>query len=169
MPSIAVSRWFLLGAFLGVGVSTVVDMVGDMGAGAAVSHLVVEGFVSAFAFLGFFVMVFQVARSLRGDLEVLDRRYRAVSAELTQAMEKLSGVADGFSASMQRQFTDWKLTAAEQDVALLILKGLSSKEIAECRQTSEKTVRLQSSAIYSKSGLASRAQLIAYFLEDLFD
>ena len=48
-----------------------------------------------------------------------------------------------------------------------MLKGLSHKEIARLRLTSETTVRQQAAAIYRKSGLASRAELAAFFLEDL--
>ncbi|HOZ25356.1 MAG TPA: hypothetical protein PLI83_11310, partial [Thermomonas sp.] len=39
--------------------------------------------------------------------------------------------------------------------------------IAQARGTSEKTARVQSSAIYAKSGLAGRSELSAFFLEDL--
>ena len=60
------------------------------------------------------------------------------------------------------------LTASECDVASLMLKGLSHKEIAQIRNSSAATVRQQAAAIYGKSGLTSRAELAAYFLEDLF-
>ena len=35
------------------------------------------------------------------------------------------------------------------------------------RQTSERTIREQARALYRKSGLSGRAELSAYFLEDL--
>ncbi|MGE3975871.1 MAG: helix-turn-helix transcriptional regulator, partial [Bdellovibrionales bacterium] len=47
------------------------------------------------------------------------------------------------------------------------LKGLSLKEIAGVRNTTEKTARVQSTAIYSKAGLSGRSELSAFFLEDL--
>jgi len=47
------------------------------------------------------------------------------------------------------------------------LKGLSLKEIAEIRKTSEKTARAQCTPIYEKSGLSGRSELAAFFLEDL--
>jgi len=74
---------------------------------------------------------------------------------------------DGLAAAIQRQFTEWGLTNAECDIAALMLKGLSHKEIANLRHTSEATVRQQARAIYVKSGLANRAELSAFFLEDL--
>ena len=49
-----------------------------------------------------------------------------------------------------------------------MLKGLSHKEIAKLRNSSAVTVRQQAAAVYAKSGLSSRAELAAYFLEDLF-
>ena len=63
--------------------------------------------------------------------------------------------------------TAWGLTDAESDVGLLLLKGLSLQEIADLRETSERTVREQARAVYRKSSLAGRNALSAYFLEDL--
>jgi DNA-binding CsgD family transcriptional regulator len=65
------------------------------------------------------------------------------------------------------QFRKWSLTKSEQIIALLLLKGLSFKEIAILRHTQEKTVRHHASAIYSKSGLGGRHALAAWFFEDL--
>lgn len=74
---------------------------------------------------------------------------------------------EGLSKAIGLQFSTWQLSAGETDVALLLLKGLSHKEIARLRDTSEATVRQQAAAIYRKSGLQSRAELAAFFLEDL--
>ena len=59
------------------------------------------------------------------------------------------------------------MTTAEQDVALLLLKGLSHKEIARIWRTGEATIRQQAAAIYAKSSLGGRAALAAFFLEDV--
>ena len=75
---------------------------------------------------------------------------------------------DGLSRAIESQFTAWNLTAAEADVAGLLLKGASLREIAGLRRTSEATIRQQAQNVYRKSGLASRSELAAYFLEDLF-
>ncbi|MGH6736460.1 MAG: response regulator transcription factor [Methyloceanibacter sp.] len=75
---------------------------------------------------------------------------------------------DGLHRAIRQQFEAWRLTASEADIALLMLKGLSHKEIARLRNSSEATVRQQATAIYGKSGLASRAALAAFFFEDLF-
>jgi DNA-binding CsgD family transcriptional regulator len=76
-------------------------------------------------------------------------------------------VLEGLGAAMDRQFDRWGLTPAEREVALLQLKGLRHKAIAELRRTSERTVRQQALAIYRKSGLRGRPDLAAFFLEDL--
>ena len=73
----------------------------------------------------------------------------------------------GLSRAIASQFAAWGLTEAEADVAGLILKGLSHKEIATLRLGSEATVRQHATAVYRKSGLPGRAQLTAFFLEDL--
>ncbi len=52
-------------------------------------------------------------------------------------------------------------------MGLLLLKGLSLRDVAQARSTSERTVRQQALAVYRKAGLAGRAELAAFFLEDL--
>lgn len=70
--------------------------------------------------------------------------------------------------AIEDQFKLWKLTAAEIDIAGLMLKGASLKEIALARDTSEATIRQQAQSVYRKSGLSGRAELSAYFLDSLF-
>ena len=68
---------------------------------------------------------------------------------------------------MNKQFSDWQLSPSEHEVALLLIKGLSMKEISEMRNVKEKTVRQQATQIYAKSGYAGRHELAAHFIEDL--
>jgi DNA-binding NarL/FixJ family response regulator len=84
-------------------------------------------------------------------------RWRADMREL------LKGLGDAIDG----QFDRWSLTPAEREVASLMLKSLSHKEIASVRESSERTVRQQARAIYSKANLSGRAALSAFFLEDL--
>ena len=74
---------------------------------------------------------------------------------------------DGLGRAIRDQFAAWKLSDSEADIALLMLKGLTQKEIAHLRGSEESTVRQQAAAVYRKSGLANRSELGAYFLEDL--
>ncbi len=68
---------------------------------------------------------------------------------------------------LEDRFARWGLTPAERDVALFVIKGFSTTEIAELRQTAAGTVKAQTNAIYRKSGTSGRAQLISLFVEDL--
>ena len=74
---------------------------------------------------------------------------------------------DGLGLAINDQFRTWKLSESEADIALLMLKGLTQKEIAHVRGSEGTTVRQQAVAIYRKSGLSSRSELGAFFLEDL--
>nr|WP_272490819.1 LuxR C-terminal-related transcriptional regulator [Mesobacterium pallidum] len=77
-------------------------------------------------------------------------------------------VASGaFMDLLEDHFTDWGLTAAERDVALFMIKGLSIAEIAALRATSPGTVKAQNNAIYRKAGVSGRAQLLSLFIDDL--
>lgn len=98
--------------------------------------------------------------ALLQDIEVArseGQRWRADMRELLK----------GLSSAIDAQFDRWKLSQSEREIALLLLKGLTHKEIAVLRDTSEKTIRQQSQSIYEKSNLSGRASLSAFFLEDL--
>lgn len=73
----------------------------------------------------------------------------------------------GLAIKIDQQFKYWGLTPTETTVGFLLLKGFSLKEIAKLRSTSESTVREQAGNIYHKSNLSGRAELTAFFLEDL--
>ena len=105
----------------------------------------------------------------------LDEELARVKAEAHQWSEdarrwnvEARQVLEGLGKAIDRQFDRWGLTPAEREVALLQLKGLRHKTIAELRHTSERTVRQQALAVYRKSGLNGRSDLAAFFLEDLF-
>jgi DNA-binding CsgD family transcriptional regulator len=87
--------------------------------------------------------------------------------EGTEWRARVEHLMRGLGAAIDQQFDDWGLTDAEKDVALLLLKGLSHKEVAALRGRAERTVRQQALAVYRKSNLDGRASLAAYFLEDL--
>jgi DNA-binding CsgD family transcriptional regulator len=78
-----------------------------------------------------------------------------------------AALISGLSAAIDLQLARWELTPAERDIALLLLKGLSHKEIATIRAVSETTVRQQARTLYRKAGLSGRNELSAFFLEDL--
>ncbi len=91
-------------------------------------------------------------------------RAREDADEAQQCLEKyLLGLGQTINCEFQR----WGLTEAERCTAILLLKGLSHKDIADRCGRSERTVRQHAVAVYRKSGLAGRAELAAFFMEDL--
>jgi DNA-binding CsgD family transcriptional regulator len=85
------------------------------------------------------------------------------------AEEKLRRASGVFMDLLDERFDEWGLTAAERDVALFAIKGMSTAEIATLRTTSEGTVKAQTNAIYRKAGVTGRPQLLSLFIEDLMD
>ena len=112
-------------------------------------------------------ILFQVTQRQHEDQMALirDLDVARVHGQRWRAEARL--LIDGLGKAMDEQVARWTLTQAERDVALLLLKGLSLKEIATVRATNERTVRSQARALYSKAGLSGRAALSAFFLEDL--
>jgi DNA-binding CsgD family transcriptional regulator len=76
-------------------------------------------------------------------------------------------LSGGLQPHIQNQFLKWNLTKTEGDIGLLLLKGLSLREISNIRGTSETTVRQQALILYKKASVDGRHQLAALFLEDL--
>ncbi len=74
---------------------------------------------------------------------------------------------NGFAHAVDERFAAWGLTPTEREIALRLLKGHSHKQIAFETGRSERTVRQHAVAVYQKSGLTGRAELAAFFLEDL--
>jgi DNA-binding CsgD family transcriptional regulator len=142
------------------------DVASDARAGSSAGHVAVELGIVAVALAG--------AIALWAQLLVARRRARALEGDLVRAEADFARFREdsrehlrGLAAAIDRQFDRWALSAAEREVALLLLKGLALKEIAAARDTSERTVRQQALAVYRKGGLAGRAELSAFFLEDL--
>ncbi|GHE01930.1 LuxR family transcriptional regulator [Defluviimonas sp. 20V17] len=102
--------------------------------------------------LGVLLGALALARTVRRHARV-ERQLRAVSIAFLDLLEE--------------RFADWGLTPAERDVALFAIKGLSTAEIAQLRETSEGTVKAQTAAIYRKAGVSGRSQLLSLFIEDM--
>lgn len=102
-------------------------------------------------------------RSLAEMERVLDEQRVERDAWRASARAALEGLGH----AMDEQFRRWGLTPAEREVALLLLKGRSHKAIAHATGRSERTVRQHAVTVYEKSKLGGRAELAAFFLEDL--
>lgn len=95
------------------------------------------------------------------------RQVRHVMARQRHIEGQLRAASGAFAEIVEEQFDAWGLSEAERDVALLLIKGLSIAEIAALRETKDGTIKAQSNAIYRKSGVAGRAQLVSLFIEEL--
>ncbi|MEQ8263382.1 hypothetical protein [Pseudohaliea sp.] len=142
------------------------DLVADYGEGSGMAHLLAEGFVLILALLGA-VLLWRRLRAARVAVSTLQSDLSEAQAEATRWRSENEQVLRGLGAAIEEQFQRWELTGAEQEVALLLLKGLGHKGIAEVRSTSERTAREQARAVYRKAGVTGRAELSAFFLEDL--
>ena len=81
--------------------------------------------------------------------------------------QSLTVAATALSDLMQSYFVNWGLTPTEQDVAAFTIKGCSIAEIAVLRGSAEGTIKTHLNAIYRKSGVTGRAQLVSVLVEDL--
>jgi DNA-binding NarL/FixJ family response regulator len=116
-----------------------------------------------------------VAALVAGDVRAQRADRQALLEELEQAKtdgaEWRARAEDRLAEVRQaigEQFEEWDASPAERDVGQLILRGLSHKEIARLRKTSEATVRQQAQALYRKANLPNKGALTAYFLDDVF-
>lgn len=142
------------------------DVFTDFRQGAALEHTLLESVVGLTSLAGAFYLI-KGALNLKKQLakERSDFLNFKEEAEIWRSEHKK--YIDGLSQAIDQQLAKWQLTMSEKEVAFLLLKGLSLKEIANIRNTTEKTARTQSVAIYQKAGLMGRSELAAFFLEDL--
>lgn len=151
-------HWEIAG-FLAIAALMAVDLAIDYAEGAGWRHIAAE----------LVILVIAAGGALFIWLQLKETRQRLTVAreEANQWRDENRELLEGFSAAIARQFERWELTAAETEIGFLLLKGLSHKEIARLRDTSERTVREQSRAIYRKSGVQGRAAFSAFFMENL--
>lgn len=132
----------------------------------AAFHVLTEA-AATMAFLAILYMVIRDRRRATREFETLKVSAEASARAMAERDAASQQSTRDFLKSMQAQFDAWKLTPAEKDVALLLVKGLSLEEIARVRESGAKTVRQHAANVYAKARLEGRHQLAAYFFEDL--
>lgn len=154
------------GILLLISVMTTIDLITDAKEGVVWWHLFTEASVALVALIGVYYLL---SRTFKLEHTLADeRRFTTkLQEESNNWKENSKKYLDGLSSSINEQLCKWELTVSEKEVAFLLIKGFSLKEIAEYRGTTEKTARTQSATIYAKAGLSGRSQLAAFFLEDL--
>lgn len=155
-----------IGLFAAIALLIGLDLVEDGRTGAAGVHLSLEAVVMLLA-LGGLAALWWGRRDARGRVRQLDNALAAARQQATRYRDESREALRGLGAAIDSQFTRWGLTPAEREVGLLLLKGLSHREVADARLTTESTVRQQALSLYRKAGVRNRADLSAFFLEDL--
>ena len=117
-------------------------------------HLIVETIAVCLLFFGY--------RLAYRELKLL----QSSDAKNARMLKCLRG---HFDEIIEAQFFKWNLSSAEKDIALLSLRGSRISDIAKMRHTSEGTVKAQLSAVYHKSSINSRTELLAFFMDEFLD
>lgn len=148
-------------------VFSVVDIWWEYSQGQNLQHLGFEFFI---CFIAALWSLYLWSSWIKTDRLLIQEKnsYLELNAEYQNWREKNKKTLQDMHSVITGQFDRWELTPAERDVALLLLKGLSFKDVAELRGSAEKTIRQHALKIYQKSGLPGRTELFAFFFEDLF-
>lgn len=123
-----------------------VDLVADLGEGTTILHVFIEGAVVLVGLAGAAWMVCRF-RDLARYTGTLETDLVATRAAAERWRGEAGDLLRGLSSAIDQQLEGWGLTAAEKEIALLLLKGLSHKEIAAAREVAESTVRQQARSI----------------------
>ena len=156
----------LIAIFLFFLITGVVDLASDFDSGVSKVHFYHELVVIIISLLALLMIIRSLITikkqnvNLEEELEVAKQKSLNADAQVKELRSEFKNV-------VEKQFLEWGLSKSESEVGLLLLKGLSLKEISILRHTQEKTVRSQASAIYRKASLDGRHSFAAWFLEDI--
>lgn len=141
------------------------DIVADFQLDIPAWHIAQEGILVLLTVIATVYLSHDLMRRSR-QVKTLAQRLAKADKQIDNMTSQMRSARQEYSQAVSSQFTTWGFTKSEQQVAFLLLKGLSFKEIAEVRQTKEKTVRQQASSIYSKADVDGRHTFCAWFMED---
>ena len=130
----------------------IVDAVMDYVQGNLNFMQIVETVAAIFLVVAI-IFEIQYVRMILHNQEKLERSHAILSKE--------------FHTILESQYDEWALTASERDIATLTIKGLNIAQIADVRQNAEGTVKTHLNAIYRKSGMSGRHDLLSSLLENL--
>lgn len=145
--------------------TSVGDLIADLSQGVSVVHAIQEGTILVIALIALAPIIVNL-RQQKIEIEALKAELHETRNNLAEAPQQLVEARRQLGNIIAEQFDEWALTPGEKEVGQCLLKGLSLKEIAAVRSTTEKTARQQASSIYQKAGLPGRHAFSAWFIED---
>ncbi len=93
-----------------------------------------------------------------GSLQLINRRFRP-----NESSKRIQRTANIFS-ELRVYLEARRLTDRETEIVLLVLQGMSNKEIAYARSITEQTVKDHLKHVYAKIGVHQRTALFAKIL-----
>lgn len=133
-------------------VDAVEDFLEEGGLESLGPHLAVES-LATIALLAAILIEGQFLRRLMQRKARLERNLANASAEV--------------HAVIEAQFEEWRLSPAEHDIAMFLVKGLGTQEIADMRGSAEGTVKAHFASIFRKAGVHSRPELLSLLIDRL--
>ena len=146
--------------------TAILDLALDDPEDLTFAHMMVEGSIFGISLTAFFLLINRI-KTVQSEVNVVSRQLSEITEQARLWKRRAGAFVEGLGREIELQFREWGLTPMEQEVALLLLKGFSLQEIAHLFKRSERTVRQHAGVIYQKSNLSGRAELSAFFLEDL--
>lgn len=165
MQAFFTHRYFIVTLLALLSVMSVTDLIVDHSEGAGFEHMAQEGVVFVLCLIAVANLLLGFRRQSK-RIAALKRELAQAAQEAAKASESLKDGRIAFAKVIAEQFDAWGLSKSERDIGFLVLKGFSLAEIASLRETKEKTVRQQASAVYKKAGVSGRHAFSAWFIED---
>lgn len=145
----------------------ILDVASDIKHRIDWSHVLVELAMIFSAILAVILGTYWFYKVSEESMAEVEETLKFARSESKFWREENRKLLQGIAKNIQEQFDAWQFTRAEIEIGFFLLKGFSFKEIAKLRDVTEKTIREHAGNVYYKAGMAGRAELAAYFLEDL--
>ena len=155
---------FLVFSF--VATDLILDMLKDLPAKSLLVELAIEGSILLLVIVSS-TYIWEVLHKTQSSKDELEINLKETKKLASSWERKSKEFIKEFQIHLVDQFEQWNLSKSEQEVALLLLKGNSTKDIAHIRSTSLGTIKNQCSSIYEKSGMPNKNELSAFFLGEL--
>lgn len=122
--------------------------------------------IESFIAISSLIVVFILFKELKTEsLENDQAKTTIVGLKRTNRI--LKNPEKGFWKETKEQMEEWNLTEVEKEIAVLLLRGFSQKQIAAVRKKSLRTIENQTASIYAKSSMRGKLEFLSYFLTPL--